>query len=164
LLQWGTNSEINNSYFTIEKSNNASTFEYLSNISAQGTIGTVMKKYSFVDKQPYSLGYYRISQTDKDGKKSYYKTIQVKANIDAGISVQHFVQGDYIYVQTNNATTGNASINLYSIEGRKLSSKKIYLTPQQNTFKVIEPAQKGVYIICLESNGEKTYTGKIVVQ
>jgi len=164
LLQWGTNSEINNSYFTIEKSKNGSTFEYLSNVSAKGTSDKGIINYSFVDNQPYSLGYYRISQTDKDGKKSYYKTIQVKSVISAGISVQHFVQGDYIYVQTNNATTGNASIDLYSIEGRKLSSQKIYLTPQQNTFKVIKPAQTGVYIICLESNGEKTYTGKIVVQ
>jgi hypothetical protein len=164
LLQWGTNSEINNSYFTIEKSNNGSTFEYLSNISAKGTIDKVIMNYAFADNQPYSLGYYRISQTDKDGKKSYYKTIQVKANIGAGISIQHFVQRDYIQVQTNNATTGNASINLYSIEGRKLSSKKIYLTPQKNTFKVVKPAPKGVYIICLESNNEKIYTGKIVVQ
>ena len=164
LLQWGTNSEINNSYFTIEKSNNGSTFEYLSNVSAKGTNDKGVMNYSFTDKQPYSLGYYRISQTDKDGKKSYYKTIQVKANISAGISVQHFVQGAYIYIQTNNATTGNASINLYSIEGRKLSSQKIYSTPQQNTYKVIKPAQTGIYIICLESNGEKTYTGKVVVQ
>jgi hypothetical protein len=120
--------------------------------------------YSFTDKQPYSLGYYRISQTDKDGKKSYYKTIQVKSVISAGISVQQFVQGNYIYVQTSNTPTGNASIDLYSIQGRKLSAQKIYLTPQQNTYKVIKPAQTGVYIICLESNGEKTYTGKIVVQ
>jgi hypothetical protein len=164
LLQWGTNSEINNSYFTIEKSNNGSTFEYLINISAKGTIDKVIMNYTFADNQPHSLGYYRISQTDKDGKKSYYKTIQVKSNIGAGISIQHFVQRDYIQVQTNNATTGNASINLYSIEGRKLSSKKIYLTPQKNTFKVVKPAPKGVYIICLESNNENIYTGKIVVQ
>jgi hypothetical protein len=164
LLQWGTMNEINNSFFTIEKSKDGVSFDYLSNVSANGIVDKGMINYSFTDKQPYNLGYYRISQTDKDGKKSYYKTIQIKASAATGLSVQQFVQGNYIYVQTLNASIGNASIDLYSIEGKKLSSQKIYSTAQQNTYKITRPSQTGVYIICLESNGERTYTGKVVVQ
>jgi hypothetical protein len=162
LLKWGTNSEINNSFFTIERSSDGNTFDYLTNVSAQGTIDKGMMNYSFLDKQPYTIGYYRISQTDKDGKKSYYKTIQVKTNISAAISVQQFVEGDYINVKTFNAPTGNANIDLYGIEGRKISSQKIYLTSEKNVYKILKPEQMGTYIICIESNGKKLYTGKII--
>ncbi|MFY7964716.1 MAG: ice-binding family protein, partial [Chitinophagaceae bacterium] len=163
LLKWGTYSEINNNYFTIERSSNGNTFDYLTIVSAQETIDKKIKNYSFLDKQPFSIGYYRISQTDKDGKKSYYKTIQVKTNINTGISVQQFLQGGYINVQTFNAPSGNASIDLYSIEGRKMSSQKIHLTPETNVYKIVKPKQMGTYIICIESNGQKIHTGKIVI-
>jgi hypothetical protein len=107
ILKWGTNGEFNNSYFTVERGNTNNSFEFLSNVSVADKNDRDIMNYSFVDRQPYSLGYYRLSQTDKDGKKSYYKTIQVKANVNDNIKVQHYVLGNDIYLQTANTVSGN---------------------------------------------------------
>lgn len=164
LLYWETNSDANNSYFTIDKSIDGSSFSYLGKKSAKINTDNRMQKDSFVDNNPYGMGYYRIAQTDKDGKKTFYKTIQIKAGNNDVTHVLQFVQGDYIYVQTINEPIGNASISLYNIEGIKISTQKVYFLPQQNTFKLVKPAQKGTYILCIDRNGEKTFTSKVMIQ
>ncbi|NBP70760.1 MAG: hypothetical protein EBU52_18725, partial [Cytophagia bacterium] len=52
LLQWTTASELNNDYFTIEKSKNGSDFENLITLKGAGTSVT-QKQYEFIDKSPF---------------------------------------------------------------------------------------------------------------
>jgi len=160
-LYWGTTVGENNSYFTIEKSLDGIAFSYLGTKAAKIANDNRVQNDSFVDINPFGVGYYRIAQTDKDGKKTFYKTIQVRASISDVTRIFSFVQGDYIYIQTINAPTGYANIYLYSIEGSKIATKKIYVLPQVNIFKVVKPIQKGTYIISMERNGEKAFTNKI---
>lgn len=89
LLEWATSNEIQNSFFTIEKSNNGSKFEILGTVEAASkTAGE--NKYSFTDRQPYDVNYYRISQTDLNGKTDYFRTILVKTNLSSGFEVIHY--------------------------------------------------------------------------
>jgi len=163
LLEWGTTNEINNGFFTIEKSRDAQSFETLTTINAAGGTGNAEYNYSFTDQQPYSLSYYRISQTDMDGQKNYFRTIEVKVNINQNLKVLRYVQGNYIYVQTSGAAPGNGSIELYSIDGKKMSSQKVMLTKEVNTYKIEGPLHKGIYLLFIESQGEKLYSGKVMV-
>src|SRR5665647_70872 len=163
LLEWGTTNEINNGFFTIEKSRDAQSFETLTTINAAGGTGNAEYNYSFTDQQPYSLSYYRISQTDMDGQKNYFRTIEVKVNINQNLKVLRYVQGNYIYVQTSGAAPGNGSIELYSIDGKKMSSQKVMLTKEVNTYKIEGPLHKGMYLLFIESQGEKLYSGKVMV-
>jgi len=163
LLEWGTTNEINNGFFTIEKSRDAQSFETLTTINAAGGTGNAEYNYSFTDQQPYSLSYYRISQTDMDGQKNYFRTIEVKVNINQNLKVLRYVQGNYIYVQTSGAAPGNGSIELYSIDGKKMSSQKVMLTKEVNTYKIEGPLHKGMYLLFIESQGEKLYSGKVIV-
>ena len=164
VLDWATNNEINNAFFTIEKSKDSKNFEILANVFPDIITQNTTIHYILTDKDPFELGYYRISQTDKNGQKDIYKTIRVQADRSSEMKVTQFIQGNYIYIRTNNTPTGNASIDLYSIEGRKISSQKVYLTPQQNTYKIAKPTQMGTYILCIESNAKKIYTGKVTVK
>jgi hypothetical protein len=95
-------------------------------VNAAAGIVNAERRYSFTDGQPYSLGYYRISQTDKDGRRNYFRTIQVKFNLASGLQVLYYVQENYIYVQASGAIPGNGLIELYSIDGKKMASKKLY--------------------------------------
>ena len=163
MLEWGTTNEINNGSFTIEKSRDGQSFETLTTINAAGGTGNAEYNYSFTDQQPYSLSYYRISQTDMDGQKNYFRTIEVKVNINQNLKVLRYVQGNYIYVQTSGAAPGNGSIELYSIDGKKMSSQKVMLTKEVNTYKIEGPLHKGIYLLFIESQGEKLYSGKVMV-
>ncbi len=77
LLQWTTASELNNDYFTIEKSKNGTNFENLTTIKGAGTSIT-QNQYEFIDRTPFKhLAYYRLKQTDFDGQYSYSKIIVI---------------------------------------------------------------------------------------
>ncbi len=164
LLEWGTTNEINNGFFTIEKSNNALTFDVLTTLNASAGTVNSDRYYSFTDHQPYSLCYYRISQTDRDGRKNYFRTIQVRMNTASGLNVRHYVQENYIYIQTSDAIPGTGSIELYSIDGKKMASQKIMLAKEVNTYKIEKQLHKGMYLINIVSNGEMVYKGKAIVQ
>jgi len=78
-VRWSTASEINNDYFLLEKSNDGILFSLLEKISGSNLSVTV-KNYQTVDKYPLAgTNYYRLTQVDKDGKKTIYgvRTVSV---------------------------------------------------------------------------------------
>ncbi|MDE1191803.1 MAG: right-handed parallel beta-helix repeat-containing protein, partial [Arachidicoccus sp.] len=71
LVKWTTSSEINNAYFSIQRSKDASIFATISTINGSGT-SAIAHDYSFTDNNPLSgKSYYRLAQTDADGTMSY---------------------------------------------------------------------------------------------
>jgi len=163
LLEWGTAKEMNNGFFTIEKSGSGQGFTTLTTVNALEATDKAENDYSFTDMHPYSSAYYRISQTDKDGRKTYFNTIQVKINVSADFKAISYVKDNYIYVQTSGAPAGNGAIELYSLEGKKLAVQTIMLTLDANTYKIQKPSQKGMYLLTIISNGVKLYSGKVIV-
>ena len=162
LLEWGTSNEISNRFFTIEKSSNGSAFTTLTTVTGPQAGTRSEGQYTYTDVQPYPVNYYRISQTDNNGQKSYYRTIQVTIS-GQGFTVQTYIQGGIIYIQTSGATPANGSINLFSMDGKKIASQKIILTGEPATYKVAKPNQSGIYLLNIESQKETLYRGKIMV-
>lgn len=79
-LLWETASEINNDYFTIERSKDAVNWEVLGTLDAVGNSSQV-EKYSLTDKQPLpTVSYYRLKQTDIDGQFSYSSIQSISLN------------------------------------------------------------------------------------
>lgn len=76
-LYWTTSSEVNNAYFTIEKSEDAITWTELGRKNGAGN-SNVQMNYHMVDPVPYKTTYYRLSQTDADGSRLALKTIVVQ--------------------------------------------------------------------------------------
>ena len=69
-LNWTTSSEINNDFFTIEKSRNGFDFLEIGMLDGQGQSNS-NNHYRFIDEQPYEgYNYYRLKQTDFDGEYS----------------------------------------------------------------------------------------------
>jgi hypothetical protein len=79
-LTWQTSSEINNDYFTIERMQDSVQWEKV--IKINGAANSIVKiNYSAVDDAPFSgLSYYRLKQTDFDGRVSYstVKAVRIK--------------------------------------------------------------------------------------
>jgi hypothetical protein len=78
LLNWVTTLEINNDFFTIERSINGSDWEFTDNIDGFGNSSIKKeydyKDYKFVDKQ---INYYRLKQTDYNGNFKYFNVISI---------------------------------------------------------------------------------------
>ena len=86
-LNWQTSSEINNNYFTIERSNDGNNFENIGKVKGAGN-SNVINNYQFTDSHNLPDGsqvshltshilYYRLKQTDFDGKNTYSKTVSI---------------------------------------------------------------------------------------
>ena len=70
-LYWQTASEVNNDFFTIERSRDALSWEGVLTIDGAGNSNDLLN-YTAIDHFPYSgVSYYRLKQTDFDGKFSY---------------------------------------------------------------------------------------------
>lgn len=71
MIEWVTATEVNNDFFTLERSANGTDFEPIGIIDGAGNSSSTLTYY-FIDESPLpGLSYYRLMQTDFDGKTSY---------------------------------------------------------------------------------------------
>jgi|GEM_PF-3586303 len=76
-LEWTTINESNNDYFTIERSFDGITFNPIKTIKGADNSNTVLD-YSTFDEEPLiGVNYYRLKQTDYNGKFKYSTAISV---------------------------------------------------------------------------------------
>jgi hypothetical protein len=86
-LEWKTASELNNDFFTVQRSVDGAEFANIAQIKGAGTIQTE-SKYEFTDEKPLTnLSYYRLRQTDFDKKSSFSKVIAINVGRDDQLSL-----------------------------------------------------------------------------
>ncbi|MDP4148531.1 MAG: T9SS type A sorting domain-containing protein [Bacteroidota bacterium] len=75
-VNWSTAKEENNRYFTLERSSDGRQFNTVDTVGATNQAGA--QSYSYVDRSPLAgKNYYRLSQTDMDGKTTYFSILEV---------------------------------------------------------------------------------------
>lgn len=130
-LNWKTLSEINNDYFTIEKSNDGLEYEKVSIIDGSGNSNHELS-YSTTDTEPYEgLSYYRLKQTDFDGKFSYSKIQAVDFNLSPEFYLNVYpnpTTSDNINLQIVNAKDESIQINISDMLGKEVYSNSILIT------------------------------------
>ena len=78
-LVWQTSSEVNNDYFSIQKSQNGIDWKVLEIIDGAGNSSTI-QNYSAIDKVPYlGSSYYRLKQTDFYGQFEYSRIEKINS-------------------------------------------------------------------------------------
>ncbi len=76
-LNWATANERQSDYFVIEKSKDGLNFEAIGKIKGTGESNKTIN-YSFLDEEiSQRTSYYRLKQTDKNGKAKYFDIISV---------------------------------------------------------------------------------------
>lgn len=121
LLKWSTASEINNDFFTIERSSDGQTFKGIMNIPGAGNSNAVLFYQTFDHDPVAGVNYYRLKQTDFDGKFTYSNIEAVNLYLkeglaDVAISPNPFNSDLYIDVSRLNAT--NISIQIEDLMGK----------------------------------------------
>ncbi len=87
-LSWVTLAEINNDFFTIERSANGIDFEPLATVAGAGTTSQ-SHHYKLADEQPLSgVAYYRLKQTDFNGDFEYSQVISVYTEAVSGNDIR----------------------------------------------------------------------------
>jgi hypothetical protein len=158
-LNWITTSENNNDYFNIERSVDALNFTSIGAINGAGN-SAEMISYSSVDHRPFNgVSYYRLVQTDYDGKTSYSNIVAVEFN-EYSLAIYPNPFSDETTFQTTEDLKG-ASLTVYNSYGHLV--KQIKNISGQTFTLARENLSGGLYIIILEQDGKILASDKLVV-
>ena len=170
-LSWATASEINNDYFTVEKSFDANNFEIFTTVPAAGYSNSVLN-YSADDNSfeniENSIIYYRLKQTDFDGKYTYSDIIKVSCSSSGkeSIEVKNFYVNNSdktIKFSVNSANDNRINIRLIDVYGRVLMKINKNVYSGINTIYFTNSSLKsGIYFVEVNDN-KKFVTRKIVL-
>lgn len=154
LLKWRTASEQNSHHFTIEHSIDNSNWIAIGTKAAAGN-SAVASNYSFVHNSPaMGVNYYRLLQTDLNGKTSFSEVRLVKfnASIAPFTVIGNPVNNGFLQLKINKTVT----LSLSGIDGHQLWFRTF--TPGIKRIDINGYA-KGIYLL----SGDNT-SQKVVVQ
>jgi hypothetical protein len=152
LIEWQTATEINNHYFTVEKSADGRNWESLRTVEGAGT-SMEAEIYRLYDPEPFSgVTYYRLSQTDFDGSTTYFdpQAIQFKPEESNTFLLHPNPARDRLFIQ---CACGSTDLLLYQSSGRKLDLR--LLSGMENELILdVSHLSPGTYYLRME---EKVY-------
>lgn len=146
LLKWTTDQEINSSWFIVERSVNGTDWEPVITVAASGN-SAIPIDYSAIDQYPAKgLNFYRLKMVDMDNGFKYSITRRVNFDSKYTYSVYPNPATDVLFINVDNSTRTNGTIDLLNTQGQKIKSQNFSGTMQ--TVKLdISGFAKGVYFI-----------------
>jgi hypothetical protein len=158
LLEWTTATEINNDYFTIERSVDGVSFEEITRIAGAGNSLQEIEYNAWDLETTQSTVYYRLKQTDFDGEFTYSKTIVLVSSSD-DLAIDQITHLDQLLNIQLNQLASNVLLELYDANGR-LVYKELQ---NQSDIKIsTAPFQSGIYVLRIVSN-EAVINRKLVL-
>ena len=147
-LYWKTSMEINNDYFSIERSKDGQSFYPIGKVKGAGN-NSVKISYHFIDDNILDgINYYRLKQTDFNGDHTYSKTIALSRKLsNANVYPNPFINEFSISFHEN--TLFPVVVSVYNIAGQEVWSQKIN---NNKEFKAsLKSHPKGVYLVKVEN-------------
>jgi phosphatidylserine/phosphatidylglycerophosphate/cardiolipin synthase-like enzyme len=154
-VQWQTLSEKYNQSFTLLRSAEAAkNYNQVYFTSGQDTKSTVTR-YQFDDLNPLiGINYYKLIQTDVDGKQQVYGPISVKVGLTTKNTVTAFASANAVEVKVNFDQQANGQLSLYNVGGSKLNAVNVQLHAGTNSFAFPANIPTGVYLIKLTTQAD----------
>ncbi len=165
-LRWTTAREIDNDFFTIERSADGENFKEMQRIRGAGNSDAVIS-YDIADTAPlHGISYYRLKQTDFDGSISYSRTVSVQVNLSPA---------SYLSVYPNPDKGNGFFLNMKSEEVRLLAIYDLsgrlqeFCTNFELTSQGLRPVtstrlSKGSYLVKVLFTNGQTAVRKLIVQ
>ena len=152
-LTWATVSEFNNDYFTLEKSTDGRTWDFLAKVDGAGDSEELIE-YNFADKKPRNgNNYYRLSQTDFDGKTAFFNVVllhNVNNNFAENVYPNPFAKTLFI-------KQAKAEVKVFDVLGRDVSQQIDFSKTEDNSRLDFGNTKSGVYFIQIGENVQRVY-------
>ena len=164
-LYWTTETEIENDYFTIQRSVNGQSWEDIGVVDGAGT-SLIPINYTEVDIDPYyGDSYYRLKQTDFNGDFTYSPVVSVYqgGGNDLVIYPNPVNAGDDLNLDFNqlvitfpDIVDTDFLVQIYTVEGKQMYSRTVDLTQTKQLFIPIgEEFSSGLYIVSTSLENSK---------
>lgn len=154
VCKWSTASEINNNYFSVERSENGTTFTEIGTVKGAANSST-KTNYEFTDElsNPFihqSVVYYRLKQTDYDGRQDYYGPISVDCSPfgEWNFILQSIPAKDELLGTIFTPGEEKFQIDIHDLQGRVILSDKFTTDKGSNLIKFdIKNIDSGMYFV-----------------
>lgn len=128
-LSWITSSETNNHYFSVERSGDGENFVTILTKNGAGNSSQIMY-YTDVDESPLpGTSYYRLKQTDYDGKQSYSKMISVfiddRKNFSVTLYPNPATMHNEINLKFSELPVGDVTLMVFNQLGQVIFNEKV---------------------------------------
>lgn len=146
-LNWTTSAEIDNDFFTIERSQDGERWEIVSYVDAQEGPSSMIRNYVDLDEKPHQgLSYYRLKQTDVDGKYEYSHVVAVQLSTDNEFAIypnptvaQLMIQADDLDVESLSIYDGRGSDVTHTLRFTLIGENQVQLD--------VSGLKSGVYFV-----------------
>jgi hypothetical protein len=158
-LLWSTEAEVNNDYFTIERSGDGKNFKKLLQQKGAGN-STVKKSYHLYDETPLiGYNYYRLSQTDFDGTTSVYPEEVVYFDAATAIKVYPTIgTGERLFIELRSLQSENFNYRIIDGKGKLLKEESLTVNSETRSFKqeILQGLQlaEGMYFLQVFASSE----------
>jgi len=164
ILKWTTSSEINNNYFSIERSMNGNDFSEIAKINGNGNSNRLIS-YRYTDANAeqisnYGIAYYRLVQVDFDGRKTPSDIVSVDFS---GKKISHIISypnpfTSELSLTFNASENGTAKFSVLDISGRSVFEKTVPIQKGNQTIIVneLDKIETGIYFLSVKMNGENS--------
>ena len=149
-VSWTVSNEINVASYVVQRSPDGLSFSNIATVNATETV-LPQKQYGAMDRLPLKgTNYYRILQTDKDGKYTYSKTVLVNVTDAGGLIIYPNPAASTVNVQSSQAIM---KLQVFNSGGQMMYEAKPVAT--QHAIPVQQWAP-GVYYISITSGTQVT--------
>jgi hypothetical protein len=165
LVSWSTATETNNSYFTLQRSDDGINFRDIAVVQGAGNSSQLLN-YSFTDSEPVNgTAYYRLKQTDFNGQSSTTSLIAQEACGSAGEVIHAFGANGQIIVDVFTPMDNDYVISVFDPQGKLVHSESMPAAAGSNRRTVNYSAATGVYLVRVTGTGEESdFAERIYVQ
>jgi hypothetical protein len=159
-LKWVTASEINNDYFSIERSIDGINWLLITKINGAGN-STSIKNYSYTNvRQYHDISYYRLKQTDFDGEFKHSAIIVIE-------KCEEEINELTIYPnpinEALNLSYGGDKSQILSTSMYNILGEMVYYSESYQSKIVFENKLNGIYFLHVNTNSKKIVKKFIVV-
>ncbi|WP_199119581.1 T9SS type A sorting domain-containing protein [Pedobacter sp. ASV28] len=163
-LNWATSSEQDNGYFTVLRASEDKNFLPIGKINGNRS-STLDNNYLLTDYKPLAgANYYKLTQTDVNGKTNEIGEVQyVQFSLSNG-SVQVLQNTGYNTVRAivNTLKKENGTVSIYNMSGSSLYQSPIVLNEGVNELSLPVSLSLGVYILQVKRQGGKLLRTKFL--
>ncbi|UTW63170.1 hypothetical protein KFE98_03165 [bacterium SCSIO 12741] len=171
-LIWITQTEINNDYFTLEKTTGDGEFTWVGEIQGQGTHNG-QYEYTFIDEEPWTgISYYRLTQVDEDGKETHYPLEAVNYELPTPKILTAFpnplAAGEELTIQFSGSDYPQIrSLVLHDQSGRAIDlshDPSLQVEPGEVSFVLPHTLPTGIYVATMVTDNESPHYLPVVVR
>jgi hypothetical protein len=165
-INWTTATEVNNDYFTVQRSTDLTTFDNIAVVAGAGN-SNIYRNYTAMDQYPVSgTSYYRLMQTDYNGEFEVFDPVAVvcMANGSDVISIFPNPTADKLNVTMTLSAADRGRIMIYNPYGQLVTSQFVEPAQGFNTYSFdLGNLAQGQYLVSFMMDNKVLPTQRVIV-